>query len=48
MIRHRYASRLYAKTGDVLLVRQALGHKSIGSTLVYVDSDRSRLRAAVE
>lgn len=28
-LRHRFATRLYARTSDVLLVKQALGHRSI-------------------
>lgn len=46
-LRHRFATRLYARTSDVLLVKQALGHRSIVSTMVYVDADDSRLRAAI-
>ena len=33
-LRHRYATRLYQRTGDVLLVKKALGHRSIVSTMV--------------
>lgn len=46
-LRHRFATRLYASTSDVLLVKQALGHRSIASTMVYVDADQGRLRAAL-
>jgi site-specific recombinase XerD len=46
-LRHTFATRLYAKTGDVLLVRAALRHRSIASTLVYAEADETRLRAAV-
>lgn len=46
-LRHRFATRLYSRTGDVLLVKQALGHRSIASTMVYVDADQGRLRAAL-
>jgi site-specific recombinase XerD len=38
---------LYAKTHDVLLVKEALGHRSIVSTLTYARVDRDRLRAMV-
>ncbi|MDH5595447.1 MAG: tyrosine-type recombinase/integrase [Candidatus Bathyarchaeota archaeon] len=33
--RHYYATRLYAKTKDILLVKQQLGHKRIENTLIY-------------
>jgi site-specific recombinase XerD len=42
--RHRFAMNLYAKTGDVLLVKEALLHRSIASTLVYARVDGERLR----
>jgi integrase/recombinase XerD len=34
--RHYYATRLYAKTRDILYVKQQLGHKKIETTLKYV------------
>ena len=33
--RHYYATRLYAKTRDILLVKQQMGHKRIETTLIY-------------
>lgn len=33
--RHYFATRLYAKTKDILLVKQQLGHKRIDTTLIY-------------
>jgi len=33
--RHYFATRLYAKTKDILLVKQQMGHKKIETTLVY-------------
>ena len=45
--RHRFAMQLYERTGDVLLVRRALGHRSISSTLVYARASEERLRAAL-
>jgi len=33
--RHYFATRLYAKTRDILLVKQQLGHRKIDSTLIY-------------
>lgn len=34
-LRHTFATRLYAETRDILLVREALCHRSLGSTVVY-------------
>jgi hypothetical protein len=34
-------------TGDILLVREALRHRSIASTLVYAHADGERLRLAM-
>ena len=36
-LRHFFATMLYHKTKDILLVKQQLGHKSINSTLIYID-----------
>ncbi len=41
-LRHTFAMRLYHSTRDVLLVKDALGHRSILSTMVYVGSARRR------
>ncbi len=46
-LRHSFAMALYTKTADVLLVKEALGHRSIGSTLIYARCDQQRLREAV-
>jgi integrase len=34
-LRHFFATMLYYKTKDILLVKERLGHKNINSTLVY-------------
>jgi integrase len=34
-LRHYFATMLYAKTKDILLVKQQLGHKRIEHTLIY-------------
>ena len=47
MLRHTFATRLYRKTHDVLLVKEALRHRSISSTLVYCRVDEARLRRAL-
>lgn len=46
-LRHAFARALYGKTGDVLLVQQALGHRSLNSTEIYARADGDRLRAAL-
>ncbi len=46
-LRHRFALALYGRTGDVLLVKEALHHRSITSTLTYARADEERLRRAL-
>jgi integrase/recombinase XerC len=46
-LRHTFATELYHRTGDVALVRAALGHASITSTMIYARVDQQRLREAV-
>ena len=47
-LRHSFGIALYEKTGDVLLVKEALGHRSVASTLVYARPDEETLRRALE
>lgn len=45
-LRHSYATRLYAMSGDLLTVQDALGHASPDTTRRYIASDnRQRLRS---
>lgn len=46
-LRHSFATALYRRTGDILLVREALRHRSIASTLVYARADGEQLRRAM-
>lgn len=46
-LRHTFATNLYQKTGDILLVKDALHHRSITSTLVYARTDEARVRDAI-
>jgi site-specific recombinase XerC len=46
-LRHSFAIRLYKRTRDLLLVQQALRHRSIASTTVYARCDEGRLREAL-
>lgn len=34
-MRHFYATMLYSKTRDLLLVKEKLGHRAIQNTLIY-------------
>jgi site-specific recombinase XerC len=45
--RHSFALGLYERTGDVLVVQAALGHRAISSTMVYARASAERVRAAV-
>jgi site-specific recombinase XerD len=46
-LRHSFATTLYRRTGDVYLVKEALKHRSIASTLVYAQANEGRLREAL-
>jgi site-specific recombinase XerD len=46
-LRHSFAIRIYRKTRDLLLVQQALRHRSIASTTVYAKVDQDHLREAL-
>jgi integrase/recombinase XerD len=45
--RHSFALGLYERTGHVLVVQAALGHRAITSTMVYARASAERVRAAV-
>ena len=45
--RHRFAMRLYERTHDLLVVQAALGHRSLGSSLVYARTTGEEVRRAV-
>jgi integrase/recombinase XerC len=47
-LRHTFATRLLRATGDLFLVKRALLHRSIASTVVYVSVSDERLRAAMD
>lgn len=46
-LRHGFAMRLYERTGDVELVRTALHHRSVTSTIVYARCSEQRLRSVL-
>jgi site-specific recombinase XerC len=45
-LRHRFATRGYAGTGDLLAVKEALGHASVATTQLYTAVPRKGVRAA--
>ena len=47
-LRHSFATKLYLRTRDIYLVKQALGHRSIESTLRYAEQDGERLRRVLQ
>jgi len=47
-LRHRFATRAYAATSDLLAVQQLLGHASPATTRAYVRVDDAVRRALVE
>ncbi len=47
-LRHTFATRLYRRTGDIGLVREALCHASIASTIRYAAVETEKLKMAVK
>jgi len=47
-LRHTLGSSLYRRTGDIFLVKQALGHRSISSSLIYAQPDEKRLQQVMK
>lgn len=45
MLRHSFATLLYQKHHDLILVQEALGHADINTSRIYTHFDRDRLRA---
>ncbi len=46
-LRHSFAQALYRRTRDVMLVKRALGHSSLSSTMVYAETSGCDLRQAL-
>ncbi len=46
-LRHTFASDLYRKTKDIVTVKNALGHNSINTTMIYVHLNGHDLEAAL-
>jgi integrase/recombinase XerD len=47
-LRHLFATNLYNKHKDIVLVKEALGHKSIQTTLRYARKSKSEVQQALE
>jgi integrase/recombinase XerC len=47
-LRHTFATIVYDKTGDLMAVKELLGHESLKTTEIYTHLSRSRLRRAVD
>lgn len=47
-LRHRYATRLYGATHDIMLVSRLLGHESVETTQLYVAVPADELRAGLD
>jgi integrase/recombinase XerC len=46
--RHTFASRLYGKTRDLVLVQKAMGHRTMEATRIYVHQSDEALEDALE
>ncbi len=47
-LRHTFATHLYNRTGDILVVQRALGHRDLSTTLIYTHLVDSQLENALE
>lgn len=48
MLRHSYATLLYKKEKDLLLVQEALGHASLNTSRIYTHFDSDKLKVAAK
>ena len=46
--RHRFATRVLRKTGNLMVVKELLGHSSLATTQVYLEVAQDELRSAIE
>lgn len=48
MLRHTFATLLYRKRKDIILVQEALGHASLNTSRIYTHFDNNRLKEAAK
>lgn len=48
MLRHSFATLLYQKSKDLVLVQEALGHADINTSRIYTHFDKDRLKKTTE
>jgi len=48
MLRHSFATLLYSKHHDLVLVQEALGHADINTSRIYTHFDTSRLKKTTD
>lgn len=48
MLRHSFATLLYSKHKDLILVQEALGHADINTSRIYTHFDKDRLKKTTE
>jgi len=46
MLRHSFATNLYQKNKDLILVQEALGHADLNTSRIYTHFDKDRLKTA--
>ena len=47
-LRHTFATHLYSRTGDILVVKRALGHRDLSTTEIYTHLVDDALEEAIE
>jgi len=48
MLRHTFATMLYKKQKDLVLVQEALGHASLNTSRIYTHFDSEKLKLAAQ